>query len=180
MAAATSKTKSNEKKPVRKRAASVKTDTHMSKQETQTTVNPGDQKWPSGPHPTHYSPEWKEYFREIIMQKREEIMHELGYLKESSLEMTTESYSGDTSTYSLHMADQGTDAQEREKAFLFASREGKMLKLLDQAIERINAGTYGYCQATDEPIEFKRLEAIPHAKYSVATKKKMEEAKNSE
>ena len=67
-----------------------------------------------------------------------------------------------------------------KKHFMFASREGKMLKLLDQAIERINAGTYGYCQATDEPIEFKRLEAIPHAKYSVATKKKMEEAKNSE
>jgi RNA polymerase-binding protein DksA len=78
------------------------------------------------------------------------------------------------------MADQGTDAQEREKAFLFASREGKVLKLLDQAIQRIDAGTYGYCQSTEEPIEFKRLEAIPHAKYSMAAKKKMEESKSSE
>jgi len=180
MTSTASNSNSAKKKSSKKHSASQKADTDMSKKDAKTATNHKDQKWPSGPHPTLYSPEWKEYFREIIQQKREEIMHELGYLKESSLEMTTDSYSGDSSTYSFHMADQGTDAQEREKAFMFASREGKVLKLLDQAIERIDAGTYGYCQASDEPIEFKRLEAIPHAKYSVATKKKMEEAKNSE
>jgi len=131
--------------------------------------------WPSGAKPQLYSPEWKEYFRDIIMRRRKDILRELNYLRETSMDSTIDQYSGDNSTYSYHMADQGTDAQEREKAFLFASREGKMLRLLDQALERIDAGTYGICQESGEPIEFKRLEAIPHARLSIAAKKKHEE-----
>lgn len=136
------------------------------------------QKWPSGAKPAVYSPEWKEYFRDLIMGKRKEILHELSYLRETSMETTSDQYSGDNSTYSYHMADQGTDAQEREKAFLFASREGKMLRLLDQALDRLENGTYGYCQETSAPIEFKRLEAIPHARLCIAAKKRHEEENN--
>ena len=77
------------------------------------------------------------------------------------------------------MVDQGTDAQEREKDFLFASREDKMLTLLEQAVERIDNGTYGYCMDTGAPIEFRRLEAIPHAKLSIEAKRRLEEAKNN-
>jgi RNA polymerase-binding protein DksA len=135
-------------------------------------------KWPTGEKPTHYAPEWKEYFRDIILARRKEILRELNYLRETSMDSTTDQYSGDNSTYSYHMADQGTDAGEREKAFLFASREGKMLRLLDLALERIDAGTYGYCQETGQPIEFKRLEAIPHARLSIAAKKRHEEENN--
>ena len=136
---------------------------------------PENLKWPAGEKPQFYSPEWAEYFRDLIMERRKEILRELTYLRETSLETTTDQYSGDNSTYSYHMADQGTDAQEREKAFLFASREGKMLRLLDQALQRLDGGTYGYCQDTGEPIEFKRLEAIPHARLSIAAKKRREE-----
>ncbi len=135
-------------------------------------------KWPAGEKPEFYSPEWKEYFRELIMEKRREILRELNYLRETSMETTTDQYSGDNSTYSYHMADQGTDAQEREKAFLFASREGKMLQLLDSSLERIENGTYGYCQETQQPIEFRRLEAIPHARLCITAKKKNEEERN--
>ncbi|NUO17965.1 TraR/DksA family transcriptional regulator [bacterium] len=137
------------------------------------------QKWPDGAKPSHYSPEWMEYFRHLIHERRKEILREIGYLRESSMEQTSDTYSGDSSTYSYHMADQGTDAQEREKAFLFASREGKMLTLLDQAEERMANGTYGYCMETNQPIEFRRLEAIPHAKLSIEAKRRLEEAKNS-
>jgi RNA polymerase-binding protein DksA len=140
-------------------------------------LEPG-QRWPSGEKPAVYSPEWKEYFRELILRKRREILRELSYLRETSMETTADQYSGDNSTYSYHMADQGTDAQEREKAFLFASREGKMLRLLDQALERIENGTYGYCQETNALIEFKRLEAIPHARLCIAAKKRHEEENN--
>jgi RNA polymerase-binding protein DksA len=132
-------------------------------------------KWPSGDKPLLYAAEWKEYFREIILEKRKEILRELNYLRETSMDSTADEFAGDNSTYSYHMADQGTDAGEREKAFLFASREGKMLRLLDGALERIDNGTYGYCQETQAPIEFKRLEAIPHARLCIAAKKKNEE-----
>lgn len=141
-------------------------------------ASPGTPRVPAGEKPEFYSPEWKDYFREIILQKRKGILRELTYLRESSMEATTDQYSGDNSTYSYHMADQGTDAQEREKAFLFASREGKMLRLLDAALERIENGTYGYCQETGNPIEFRRLEAIPHARLSITAKKRLEEENN--
>ena len=121
-----------------------------------------------------YSPDDKDFFKELIMSKRAKLIEELGYLKESS-ETTLEEYSGDNSTYSFHMADQGTDAQEREKAFLFAHREGKFLAYLDRALERIKDGSYGYCVECGEPISKARLEAVPHARMCVDCKTKLEE-----
>ncbi len=149
------------------------------KKKTDAAAGAPSQKWPDGPKPTHYEPAWMEYFRHLIHERRKEILHEIGYLRESSLEQTSDTYSGDSSTYSYHMADQGTDAQEREKAFLFASREGKLLTLLDQAEDRMANGTYGLCMETNTPIEFRRLEAIPHAKLSIEAKRRLEEAKNN-
>jgi RNA polymerase-binding protein DksA len=160
-----------------RQSTKTKPGTKASPPATAVALEPG-QKWPGGAKPAVYSPEWKEYFRELILRKRLEILHELSYLRETSMETTADQYSGDNSTYAYHMADQGTDAGEREKAFLFASREGKMLRLLDQALERIENGTYGYCQETSAPIEFKRLEAIPHARLCIAAKKRHEEENN--
>ena len=81
-----------------------------------------------------YAPEDAEYFKGVIMDRRNKIVKELDRLTEAT-KNTVQEYSGSHSTYSLHMADQGTDAQEREKAFLFASREGKYLKYLDGALK---------------------------------------------
>lgn len=149
------------------------------KKKSEESADKPAQKWPEGPKPLLYSVEWAEYFRHLILERRKEIMQEMSYLRESSLEQTSDTYSGDSSTYSYHMADQGTDAQEREKAFLFASRDGKMLTLLEEAIDRIENGTYGICMDTEQPIEFRRLEAIPHAKLSIEAKRRLEEAKNN-
>ncbi len=121
-----------------------------------------------------YVPEDMPHFRDLIMKKIEKIKKELGYLEDTSLKTVGE-YSGDNSTYSLHMADQGTDAQEREKAFLFAQREHKFLKNLYSALDRMENGTYGYCMDTGKPIQFARLEAVPHATLSIEAKKKREE-----
>lgn len=114
------------------------------------------------------------YFEKLIIQKREELLKELGYLKETALEKSYQDYTGEVSTYSYHMADQGTDAQEREKAFLFASREGKYLTYLEKALERIREKTYGYCEDCGEPIAKARLEAVPTARLCVACKSKAE------
>ncbi|MFQ6094489.1 MAG: TraR/DksA family transcriptional regulator, partial [bacterium] len=67
----------------------------------------------------------REYFRKLILQKREKLLKELGYLENEVMNSTSKDSSGDLSGYSFHMADQGTDAEEREKAFLLASREGR-------------------------------------------------------
>lgn len=115
------------------------------------------------------------HFKKLILQKRDDLLKELGYLKESTLEKSYQDYTGEHSTYSYHMADQGTDAQEREKAFLFASREGRFLSYLDRALEKIEAGTYGYCDSCGNPIAKARLEAVPTARLCVACKSKLEQ-----
>jgi RNA polymerase-binding protein DksA len=124
--------------------------------------------------PQHYKKQDLAHFEKLIMQKREDLVKELGYLKETSMEKSYQDYTGEVSTYSYHMADQGTDAQEREKAFMFASREGKYLTYLDRALERIKAGTYGICQECGEPISKARLEAVPTATLCIACKSKKE------
>jgi DnaK suppressor protein len=112
-----------------------------------------------------------EFFRKIIMEKRKEILEELDTLKESMMDTTTGEYISENSTYSLHM-EQGTDAMEREKTFLFASRESKFLNYLDDALQRIDRGEYGRCTDCEKLIEKERLEAVPHAQLCLRCKLK--------
>jgi len=112
-----------------------------------------------------------EHFRQIILEKRKEILEELESLKSSMMDVTTGEYVTENSTYSLHM-EQGTDAMEREKTFLFASREGKFLNYLDDALKRIDTGNYGFCTECGTLIDKARLEAVPHAQQCVKCKMK--------
>ncbi len=126
-----------------------------------------------------YSARDLEFFKKLILEKRKEILEELMILKESMMDVTTGEYASENSTYSTHM-EQGTDAMEREKTFLFASREGKFLNYLDDALRRIEKGTYGIClDCIETPQEHcktcplipkERLEAVPHAQLCVECK----------
>lgn len=102
------------------------------------------------------------HFKEIIIDKRKETVEELDTLKESMMDVTTGEYVSENSTYSLHM-EQGTDAMEREKTFLFASRGSKFVNQLDDALMRIDAGAYGMCKVCQLLIPKERLEAVPTA-----------------
>lgn len=111
-----------------------------------------------------------EYFKEIILKKRKKLMEELEALKENA---TSEQSAGSSdSTYAYHMADVGTDAQEREKAFLWLARENKYLAHLNAALERIDNGEYGYCATCGKPIAKERLEEVPHTTHCVSCKNK--------
>lgn len=98
-------------------------------------------------------------FREVVDEKfietKSNLEHALEKVRDTNVEAT-----GDTS-YSLHMADQGTDAMEREKAFLFAQRDEKYLHQLEQARERIKVGTFGICRTCGIKIKPARLHAVP-------------------
>ncbi len=111
------------------------------------------------------------HFKNIILEKRKEILEELQILKENMMDVTTGEYIIENSTYSMHM-EQGTDAMEREKTFLFASREGKFLNYLEDALKRIEKGSYGFCTDCGKLIEKERLEAVPHAQLCIRCKTK--------
>ncbi|RLD11559.1 TraR/DksA family transcriptional regulator [candidate division KSB1 bacterium] len=99
--------------------------------------------------------------KEIILKKREEVQKNLEYLRSTVLDSTTKEATGDHSAYSYHMADLGTDNMEREKAFMFAARDEKYLKQLNDALQRIENGTFGICRVCGKEISFKRLKAVP-------------------
>ena len=131
-----------------------------------------------------YSKKELEHFREIILEKRDEILEQLQNLREQMLDPTTGEYINENSPYSLHMAEQGTDAMEREKTFLYAQRENKFLGYLEDSLKRIDNGTYGIClECIEEPqhlcptcplIPKARLEAVPHSQLCLPMKQKQE------
>jgi len=110
------------------------------------------------------------YFKDLLLKKREELVKNIEYLRTVTTSSTNQEAAGDHSAYSFHMADQGTDAMEREKAFLFASRDEKYLKQIIAALERIENGTYGICRVTGKDIGRERLEAVPTTTISYEAK----------
>lgn len=113
-----------------------------------------------------------------LLEERARAMKELGFYDES-FNATLQASNGDLSSYSFHMADQGTDAMEREKAFLMASKEGRFLWHLNQALRRLyqNPETFGTCESCGTAIAYERLDALPHARLCIACKAKEEDGK---
>ena len=130
-----------------------------------------------------YSKKELEEFKKIILDKRNEIIEQLQTLKDQMMDPTTGQYVNESSPYSLHMAEQGTDAMEREKLYLWAQRENKFFGHLDYALQRIDNGTYGICiECIDDPqnlcptcplIPRDRLAAVPHTQHCLQVKQKM-------
>jgi RNA polymerase-binding protein DksA len=118
------------------------------------------------------------YFEKRLVEERARVMKELGHYDES-FNATLQGADGDLSSYSFHMADQGTDAMEREKQFLMASKEGRYLWHVNQALRRLynNPENFGTCESCGSAINFERLDALPHARLCISCKEKEEDAK---
>ena len=118
------------------------------------------------------------HFEKRLLEERRRVLKELGHHGDA-FGPNAEEADGDTSAYSFHMADQGTDAMEREKAFLFASQEGRFLWHIDQALRRLykSPETFGKCHNCGEDIAFERLDALPHARFCISCKQREEGAK---
>ena len=118
------------------------------------------------------------YFEKRLLEERKRVLKELGHHGETFGASLQES-AGELSSYSFHMADQGTDAMEREKAFLFASQEGRFLWHLDEALRRLyrSPETFGQCHSCGRNIAFERLDALPHARFCIDCKQREEDGK---
>ena len=113
-----------------------------------------------------------------LLEERARVVKELGHYDES-FSATLQGADGNLSSYSFHMADQGTDAMEREKQFLFASQEGRYLWHVNEALRRLYGSpkTFGQCQECGESIDLDRLDALPHARLCIECKEKEEDEK---
>jgi RNA polymerase-binding transcription factor DksA len=112
-----------------------------------------------------------------LMDERGRALRSLGMFDEMA-KRDRESGDSDLSAYTDHMADQGTEAMEREKAALFATKEGRYLYRIEEALRRLyhSPETFGSCHTCGEPVGFERLDALPHARYCIDCKLKEEEA----
>lgn len=76
--------------------------------------------------------------------------------------------------YSQHSADEGTDDFVKSVNLELTSKEYKVLRQIDRALEKIEEGTYGICDISGDEIPIKRLEALPYAAMTVSSQEKME------
>jgi len=114
------------------------------------------------------------YFEKLLLEKRQTLLHELGYFGNQTMSANARDISG-SYPYSEHPADQGTESMDQEQAYDLATREGRFLFHIDEALERIKDGIYGRCTECNQEISRTRLEAVPHARLCIACKSKEEE-----
>src|SRR5262245_33078916 len=115
------------------------------------------------------------HFESRLLEERARIMREMGHLENTILKVNPRDSAGEVGGYSFHMADAGTDSMEREISFDIASKEGRLLREIDDALRRIYNGVYGICEASGKPIARARLEALPWARYTIEEQAHMEQ-----
>ena len=116
-------------------------------------------------------------FKDLLLKLRDRVIDEIKFLSHDNLNRSQRDSAGDLSSYSFHMADQGTDNFDREFAANLLSSEQDVLYEIDEALRRIDGGTYGICESTGQPIEYERLKVLPFARYCVAAQTEMERGK---
>ena len=114
-------------------------------------------------------------FEKKLLDERGKLLKQLGSRAEFLFHKTQRDSSGDLSAYSYHMADLGTDAMEREKEFLMASVEGKMVQEINDALRRVHSKTYGKCELCEGKISKERLDIVPNARLCIQCQEKEDE-----
>ena len=113
-------------------------------------------------------------YKKKILDLKEEIIAEIKHISDDTLKKSQKEASGDISGYTYHMADVATDTYDREFSLGIASNEREILYELDDALKRIEEGTYGICEDCKTVIAKKRLAAVPYARLCVKCQAKQE------
>ncbi len=106
-------------------------------------------------------------FRHLLIELRDHLIDGVNFLASDNLKRSHREASGELSGYSLHMADAGTDNFDREFALSLVSSEQEALYEIEEALKRLEQGTYGLCGNCEKPIRKERLEAVPFARLCV-------------
>ena len=117
------------------------------------------------PKKARISSKWARHYR-ILLALRDQLLLQAGKLAKEATEGTP--------SYSMHMADAGTDSFDRDFALSMLSSDQDALFEIEQAIKRIENGTYGTCELTGKAIPKTRLDAIPWARFSAEAQRQLE------
>ena len=116
-----------------------------------------------------------EHFEHRLLDERQRAVAEVQQFGDTH-RLSQDEADGEVSSWRFHMADEGTDTFEREQSFLLASREGRLLWNIDDALRRLykTPESYGRCSECGNRIGYERLDAIPYAITCVSCKKEWE------
>jgi RNA polymerase-binding transcription factor DksA len=117
-----------------------------------------------------YSDKDLDVFRVHIEAERKKAMEEFQILRENLDDLTNSEMADENASYSMHMAEQGTDAQEKEKLYAHVQRVSDYIKKLDEALQRIQDKVYGICKMCGILIAKERLLAVPITTQSASYK----------
>jgi len=110
--------------------------------------------------------------KEKLLQLRDAMVDSMAGVAQDTLRSRAEG--SEASAFGMHQADAGSDAYDRDFALSLLSQEQDALYEIDQALKRIEVGTYGICEMSGKPIPHARLEAIPFARFTVQCQAQLE------
>jgi DnaK suppressor protein len=110
--------------------------------------------------------------KEKLLQLRDAMVDSMAGVAKDNLRSRAEG--SEASAFGMHQADAGSDAYDRDFALSLLSQEQDALYEIDQALKRIELGTYGKCEMSGKPISHARLEAIPFARFTVECQSQLE------
>ena len=114
-----------------------------------------------------------EPYRKLLLKAKEQIVGDLRQLSDDHSESNNDR-SGDISGHALHMADVATDMYDREFLLGLASNDRELLYEIDEAMARMEDGTYGLCIECKKSVPVTRLKAIPHVRTCLKCQEKLE------
>ena len=109
-------------------------------------------------------------FRAILLRKRAELVGDVSTMETEALM----GQSGSLSHVPQHLAEQGSDAYGQSLSLDLAAADRRLIKEIDDALQRIADGTYGVCELTGKPIKNDRLEELPWARHSIEAARELE------
>lgn len=110
--------------------------------------------------------------KEKLLQLRDSMLDSMmGVAKDN---LRTRAEGSEASAFGMHQADAGSDAYDRDFALSLLSQEQDALYEIEEALKRIDFGTYGICEMSNKPIAHARLEALPFARYTVECQSQIE------
>ena len=112
-------------------------------------------------------------YKKILLKNKEQIVGDIRTLSDENSGSGNDR-GGDVSGHALHMADVATDMYDREFTLGLASNDREMLYAIDEALSRINDGSFGTCSDCKKTIPAKRLKAVPYARTCLKCQNKLE------
>ena len=114
-----------------------------------------------------------EPYRKLLLKAKEQIVGDIKHLSDENSGSTNDR-SGDVSGHALHMADVATDMYDREFLLGLAANDRELLYEIDEAVGRIQEGTYGVCVQCKKNVPVTRLKAIPQVRTCMKCQEKLE------